>query len=218
MEIFNLPHTTKVGRVIPKNAFDAYTNTKLKKLFTDLVARITWTNKLSADTVRLEGKEIKEIQLFKIELKKKEDVQGVMDVIDKAIPYNIVFVVVHGAEMYFSTSLKHPHPLNEDNSVIDWTFKSDWFNADENKYTLNLKKTLDAVFHDLCLQLSGRQDFSGRPIQELIEYKKQVDTLEKEIAKLKSNITRAKQYKDKVALNLRLKEFEKELLLLEGKG
>lgn len=214
MEIFSLPNTTKVSRVIPKNAFDAYTNTKQKKLFTDLVARITWTHKLSTDTVRLEGKEIKEIQLFKVELKKRADVRQVLDIIDKAIPYTILFVVVQGTDAYLSTSSKHPHPLSEDNSVIDWVFKSDWFNLNEHKYSLNLKKNLDAVFHDLCLQLSGRQDFLGRPIQELIKYKKRVDVLEKEIAKLKSSITRAKQYKDKVALNLRLKEVERELLLL----
>ena len=66
MEVFSLPNAAKVQRVIPKNAFDAYTNAKQKKLFTDLIARITWLYKLSPDTVNLEAKEIKEIQICRL--------------------------------------------------------------------------------------------------------------------------------------------------------
>ena len=47
MEYFNLPDATRVNRVVPKNAFDKYTNSKQKKRFKDVVQRISWTNKLS---------------------------------------------------------------------------------------------------------------------------------------------------------------------------
>src|SRR5690554_2099177 len=110
MDLFNLPHTAKVNKVIPKNAFDSYTTTKQKRLFTDLVSRITWTHKLSTDTVNLLAKEIKEIQVFRIELKVKEEIQAVLSIIDKAIPYNIVFVIEHENLIYISTSTKHLHP------------------------------------------------------------------------------------------------------------
>ena len=62
MDFFNLPARAKVGRVVPKNAFDEYTNTKQKKLFTDCILRITWTHKLSADMLNLDTKDIQEIQ------------------------------------------------------------------------------------------------------------------------------------------------------------
>lgn len=211
MELFNLPHTTKVNRVIPKNAFDSYTTAKQKKLFTDLIARITWTHKISSDTVNLEAKDIKEIQIFRVELKAKEDIQPVLDIIDKAIPYHIIFIVEHEYLIYLSTSSKHPHPVNEDNAVVDWTFKTDWFIPAENKYTLQLKKTVDAVYHDFCIQLSGKPSMASKPIQDLIAYKKQASALEKEIARLRSGIANSKQFKDKVALNLKLKEAEEQL-------
>lgn len=127
MELFNLPHTAKVNRVIPKNAFDAYTNSKQKKLFTDLILRITWQQKLSPDTVNLEAKEILEIQIFKIELKVREEIQSLLDIINKAIPYNIIFIVEESDAIYLSTSTKHPHPVNADNSVIDWTLEHHGF-------------------------------------------------------------------------------------------
>ncbi|MDZ7847391.1 MAG: DUF4391 domain-containing protein [Owenweeksia sp.] len=46
MDFFDLPKKTEVKRVVPKNAFDRYTSTRQKKLFTDKVHRITWTHKL----------------------------------------------------------------------------------------------------------------------------------------------------------------------------
>lgn len=211
MELFKLPHTAKVNRVIPKNAFDSYTTAKQKKRFTDLIARITWTHKLSTDTVNLEGMDIKEIQVFRIELKVKEEIKTVLDIIDKSIPYNIVFVIEFDGKIYISTSTKHPHPINEDNAVIDWTFKTGWFLPSENKYTLQLKKSLDAVYHDFCIQLSGKSSMASKPLQDLIAYKKKVDALEKEIAKLKMGIRNSKQFNHKVELNQRLQACEKEL-------
>jgi hypothetical protein len=95
MEIFKLPASTTVQKVIPKNAFDAYTRSKQKKLFTDLVSRITWTHKLSAETTNLRAYDINEIQIFRIELKVKNDIKPVLEVIDKAIPYHIIFVIEH---------------------------------------------------------------------------------------------------------------------------
>lgn len=211
MDLFSLPHTAKVNRVIPKNAFDGYTTTKQKKLFTGLIARITWTHKLSPDTVNLIAKEIKEIQVFRIELKVKEEIQPVLGIIDKAIPYNIVFVIQYESLVYISTSTKHLHPVNVDNAVIDWTFRTGWFNISENKYSLQLKKSIDAVYHDLCIQLSGKASMASKPLVDLIAYKKKVESLEKEIAKLKTGISNSKQFNNKVALNLKLKAKENEL-------
>ena len=211
MELFSLPNTAKVNRVIPKNAFDAYTNTKHKKLFTDQILRITWLQKLSPDTVNLEAKEIKEIQIFKIELKVREEIQPLLEIIDKAIPYNIIFLIEESGSIYLSTSTKHPHPVNADNSVIDWTFKTSWFLQKENTYSLHLKKNLDAVYHDFCIQLSGKKNMARKSLQDLVHYNKQIDTLEKEIMQIKRNIKNSKQYKYKVELNLLLKQRSKKL-------
>jgi hypothetical protein len=211
MDLFSLPITAKVHRVIPKNAFDGYTNSKQKKLFTELIARITWTHKISTDTVNLIAKDIKEIQVFRIELKVKEEIPTVLGIIDKAIPYNIVFVIQYESLIYISTSTKHIHPVNIDNAVIDWTFKTGWFNGSDNKYSLQLKKSIDDVYHDFCIQLSGKSSMASRPLADLIAYKKKVESLEKEIAKLKTGISKSKQFNHKVQLNLQLKEAENEL-------
>jgi hypothetical protein len=211
MDLFNLPHTAKVNKIIPKNAFDGYITAKQKKLFTDLVARITWTHKLSTDTVNLAAKDIKEIQIFRIELKVKEDIQSILAIIDKSIPYNIVFIIEFEGMVHLSTSTKHLHPVNEDNAIIDWTFKTGWFLPLENKYSLQLRKSLDAVYQNFCIQLSGKSSMASKPLAELIDYKKKVDVLEKEITRLKSGIANSKQFNHKVELNLKLKAAEQKL-------
>lgn len=211
MELFNLPLRTKVGRVIPKNAFDEYTNTKQKKEFTDYIQRITWTNKLSKDTINLDGRDVQEIQVFKIELKLKTDITKVLEIINKAIPYHIVFWVEFNNHAYITTAAKHPHPTNDNISAIDWTFTSDWFEKNKNNYVLNLIGSLDSVFKDLCVQLTGKADLSEKPMDLILENQQEVDRLQKEIARLEAAISRSKQFNKKVELNLRLRKAEKEL-------
>ena len=47
--MFNLPKSTVVKKVIPKNAFDTYTNTKQKKAFADKIVRIITRVSLRAE-------------------------------------------------------------------------------------------------------------------------------------------------------------------------
>lgn len=211
MNYFQLPDRTKVNRVVPKNAFDDFTNTKQKKLFTDKVNRITWTNKLSKETINLDANEIQEIQVFRIELKVKEDIAAILQIIERTISYHIVFIVQFSDELYLSTSAKHPHPVNEDKAVVDWTFKSDWFRLEEPKYKLELKTSLDAVFKHLCVQLSGKSSLKAQPLSFIVAHQQQIDSLTKEISALKSRISKSRQFNEKVELNLLLLQKESEL-------
>jgi hypothetical protein len=68
MNILLLPETTRVEKVIHKNMFDPYCNTKEKKLFSEYIFKMIWLHKLSKDTIHLEGKTIQEIQTIQIEL------------------------------------------------------------------------------------------------------------------------------------------------------
>jgi len=212
MEYFDLPKRTKVGRVIPKKSFAQYTNTKQQKIFTDKIQRITWTNKLSVETINLEGEDIKELQLFKIELKTFASIPQVLEIIDRSIPYAIIFSVHFEDNMYLSTSAKHAHPLNENKAVLDWTFSTSWFkNNTITKYQLNLKKSLDAVYKDFCLQVSGKLEMQSKPFNVIIENEQSIHRLEKEIDRLKSKIKKCKQFNQKVELNMELQGKEREL-------
>lgn len=211
MGFFQLPNATKVNKSIPKNSFDQYTNTRQKRQFIDFIDKIVWTNKISSETVNLIHKEIKEIQLFKIELKVKDDVKQVIDIIDKSIPYAIIFWIEHDSEAFISTSSKHTHPTNEDNAIIDWTFKSDWFKKESCPYNINLKKSIDESFKDFCVQLTGKDLINKSPLESIVAQEQLLSTIGKEIERLQGKIRSSKQFNEKVKLNLELKRLEFEL-------
>jgi len=211
MELFQLPISTRVQKVIPKNAFDQHTSAKEKKLISEKVQRITWLNKISSETTNLPFTDIQEIQIFTVELKVKEVIAPILNLIDKAIPYRIIFVVQAGGEFYLSTSVKHEHPTKKDTSVIDWTFTTDWLTkTSEKDFGLKLTKSIDAVYEMFCLQLRPNV-VSKSNVVDLIEYEKKVEALKKEIAKLKGSIESAKQFNYKVEQNILLQAKEKEL-------
>jgi hypothetical protein len=211
MEFFGLPISTRVQKVIPKNAFDQHTNTQEKKYISEKIQRITWLNKISKETTNLPFTNIQEIQIFKIELKIKDQIGSVLNLVDKAIPYRIIFVVEAENEYYLSTSVKHEHPTKKDVSVIDWTFVTSWLmKSDEIGYTLDLKKSIDAVYEGFCLRLRGLTEGSST-VESLVEREKKTEALEKEINALKASINSAKQFNFKVEQNILLQAKEKEL-------
>lgn len=211
MQIFELPKHTIVNKVIPKNSFDKYTNTKQKKLFVDVVERIKWLHKLSKETINLAGKDVVEIQIFEIELRKKEKIEMLLDLIDKSIPYQIIFIIRFEKQFLLSATQKHPHPTNDNQAVIDWSFRSEWIQEKSNCYKLNLKGSLDDIFNDLCFQISGKEKMS---ITELIKHEEEIKNLKDEAARIESAIKKAKQFNEKVELNLRLQEINYKLTLL----
>ena len=213
MSYFNLPISTNVNKFIPKNAFDAFTNAKQKKKFIEVIDKITWLNKLSKETINLSGKETSELQIFEIRLKEECYPKDLLDIIDKSIPYQIIFVLSYQDAILISTSKKHNHPLNQDNAVVDWSFATNWFVATENIYQLNLKISLDFVYADLCSQLSN-YTLEQNDITKIIDHDKNIKGLKKQIADLKKAITAEKQFNKKVEINLQLRRAIDKLKLI----
>lgn len=208
---FSLPASTIVDKVVPKNSFDSFTTAKQRKLFSEFIEKIKWVNKLSPATTNLQGKDIVEIEVFEIQLKKKGDISDLLVVIDRAIPYPIIFVVRHEEEVLISTSQKHVNPANEDRAVIDWTFSSGWSAANEFPTTIELKKDLDTVFQTYCRKIIGAPLQDKSTFAELIAKEKAIKELNYQITMLTAKVKAAKQFNQKVDLNLELQNKLREL-------
>lgn len=211
--MFYLPETTVVNRVIPKNSFEKYATPSQRRQFSEYVQKIIWLNKLSSETTNLAGNEIKEIQVFLIELKQKQKIDGLLSVIDRAIPYPIIFTIKYDSTFYCSASQKHPHPLNEDNAIIDWTFKTDWLDILDYSLSILLKKNLETVFENFCSQISNpNKTIIG--LNELADFDRKIKSLQKEKERLINAINSCKQFNKKVELNLELRKIEQKLTQL----
>ncbi|WP_418512791.1 DUF4391 domain-containing protein [Corallibacter sp.] len=205
MSYFNLPPQARKKSIVPKHAFDASTNSKQKQLLVDVVERITWEYELAPDTINLSGEKVKRLQVFKIVLKRKNDFEKVITIIEKASPYHIIYEVVYIDEVLLYTSQKHPHPLNENNAVIDWVFKTDWFVDKKEEYQLDLKVSLDKVFEDFCFKISNNSNLaSEEDLKSLIEKEQKIQELKTQITKLEAQIKRTKQFNKKLPLNSQL--------------
>lgn len=211
MDYFDLPYSTVVQRVVPKNTFDPFTNSKQKELFTKYVAKIIWKNSLTSETTNLPSKDVIEIQVFHIELKVQGEISTLLDVINKNISYHIIFIVEFNDLIYLSVSPKHPSPLDEAKSIIDWTFKTPWFHKNDKQYKIELRKSLDNVFYEFCQQLSLKPNRSIKNINDLLAYNSKIYSLTKEIERVKRSIASCQQFNKRVELNLKLKVLEQEL-------
>ena len=213
MNFFQLPHQAKKDKSIPKNAFYDYATSKQKQLFVDVVDKIRWQYKLASDTINLEGDEVQEIQIFEISLKQKKNIESVLPIIEKAIPYHIIFIISFAEDVMLYTSQKHAHPVNENNAVVDWVFKTDWFVSASSKYNITLKESLDKVFSDFCFQISNNSETTSKQgLKELIKKEQKIQDLNNQINKLEAQIKRTKQFNKKQPLNNALNKLKKELL------
>ena len=204
--MLKLPTSTIVDKIVPKNSFDEYATTKQKKLLTSIVARIKWLHKLSNQTVNLQGKEVIEIQVFELELKEQTNINELLLLINRVIPYPILFVLRFNEEVMYSISKKHTHPTNENQAVVDWTFSTTWINVLEDEFEITLSNSLDTVFQDICFKISGKNPGKEKDIETLIAKEQHLKQLNSEIEKITFSMNKSKQFNKKVELNRHLQE------------
>lgn len=202
--MFKLPSSTIVDKIVPKSSFDEYATTKQKKLLSSVVARIKWLNKISTQTVNLQGKEVNEIQVFELELKEQTNVNELLLLINRVIPYPILFILRHNEEVMYSISKKHTHPTNENQAVVDWTFSTSWKNVVEDEFEISLSNSLDSVFQDICFKISGKNQGKEKDIETLIAKEQQLKQLNSEIEKTQKAIEKCRQFNKRVELNQKL--------------
>ncbi|MFV0553866.1 MAG: DUF4391 domain-containing protein [Mangrovibacterium sp.] len=206
--MLHLPKHTEFNQSIPKNSFHSFITSKQKKFLTDEVEKIRWTHKLSPETIQLAAKSGQEIQVIWIEFRSIAHADAIIQIVERFIPYQLIVVQRFGQQQRICTSCKHPHPSKEQESVIDWTFSSNWFDDELMPYELKLQNSLDDVFDDLCFQISGRFDL---PIKELVAAEKEAKSLQNQIVRLESKIRQTTQFNEKVKLNQELQQLQPSL-------
>lgn len=204
--MIKLPATSIVDKIIPKNSLEQYATSKQKKMLLSLVARIRWMYKLSTQTVNLLGKDINEIEVFELELKEKSNASELLLLINKVIPYQILFVLRYNEEVMYSISKKHVHPTNLNQSVVDWTFSTNWVSVAEDMFEITLSNTLDYVFQDICFRVSGKVQGKEKDIETFIKKEQHLKQLNNSIEKITIAMKKSKQFNKKVELNRQLNE------------
>lgn len=204
-----LPKEAFVNKFIAKTKFyeKANLNSKLQKDFVDKLQKITWKYKLAESTIGIARTEaVTEIQVFEIELKEQVIPKSVLKVIDKSIPYQILYRFVYGDDVAYGITLK------ADTSVENYYF-CDW-NADIAFDFTGID--LEKVYQKLVKAFVRDEARQKASFGDVIDLDKKIKALETEIATLESKQAKEKQFNRKVEINKVL--LKKKAMLAEIKG
>jgi len=200
---FVLPEQAYVHKFIPKTKFFTKTvvNTKLKKEFSDKIQRITWAYKIAEETIGVPPTDIvEEIQIFEIQLKEKTIPKNILKIIDKTIPYPILYVFQYGENIAFGITLK--------GDAKQHYYFSDWGEEMNFDFSgLDLEKVYQGIVKMFIHNDVGKsEDFAT-----ILAVDKKRQNLEREIKVLENKIRTERQFNKKVTLNTLLHKKQTEL-------
>lgn len=119
--MFTYPPQTRVNRVVPKAKLYAHgrVSRRVQDLFVKQVEEVVWRHKLSPETVNLPARNgIQEIQVFEVALRTPDVDDVILQAIDKAIPFPIVFQLTIDGFARYSVALKRPSEADSEKWVI----------------------------------------------------------------------------------------------------
>ncbi|MBL3529417.1 MAG: DUF4391 domain-containing protein [gamma proteobacterium endosymbiont of Lamellibrachia anaximandri] len=214
MTLFHYPKAAAFGRVVPKNKIyqHAKPSRAVKQHFVDQIDKIIWRYKLAPETVNLpRNRSVPEIEIFEIHLKTRELGEGVLRVIDQAIPFPILFELHYQGQIKFTAAYKRPSEADSEKWVVDGYLGSSWLPAETERTPLPVALDLARLYEQLLrvlLPLPGRV---GETLQGQLSRYAEIERKERERDKLENRLHREKQFNRKVEINAQLREIEKML-------
>jgi hypothetical protein len=202
-----LPDNARVNKFIAKTKFyqKASISPKLQTEFIRKIQKIIWKYKLAEDTIGIPKTDsVTEIQIFEIELKEQSIPKNVLKVIDKAIPYQILYQFVYKENMAYGITLKD---LSEKESAANYYF-SVWNEKLNFDFSGN---DLERVYQKLIKAFVREEAKIRDSFDAIIEADNKIKALEKEIETLSGKIKKEKQFNRKVELNKSLLKKQKQL-------
>jgi len=246
MTLYHWPRAAAFGRVIPKNKIyeHAGANTGLKDLFVREVDQIVWSHKLAPETVNLAAtRQVAEIQVFRITARTATLDRDVLRAIDKAIPFPLIFEVVHGGRVRLAAAYKR-QSLNKraDADSTRWLmgdyFQGNWLPEDEPRAPLPVALNMGALYERLLEPLVAGQAAqhvpglgeapqppfipaeAGKPLslEERIAQAQAIKAQARKVEGIKVRLSREKQFNKRVVINAELRAARQELERLAARN
>ena len=214
--MLGLPKRTEFNKRIPKQKF--YDNLSvtptIKKVFMEQIKTIYWRNKLATTTLNLaSGDQVTEIEIFEVRLTSPNLDENALQLIDREIPYHILFLLEYDGKYQAATGYKEAAGSGKAAFKVDRYYRTEWL--PEEKLPLHLGGlTVDAVYENFVRQiagdrLSGDEDIT---LKECVEQQKQREQIEKQITALAAKMKKEKQLNRKMELKAEIKKLKKVLV------
>jgi hypothetical protein len=176
---------------------------------------------LSSSTIHLQDQEdLKEIQIFRVKSRVKDLDVSILSFIDKLILTPIVFEVVYQNKVKVIATYKRLNQADKTKAVIGQYYFSDWL-EDHDRIELPLYLKLADLYEHFISQLlpivsseDPENDDGFISIEMKLQKTQQLETLQKQLDKLKSKLRNEKQFNRKVELNNKINLLNNEIKTL----
>ena len=204
--MLDFPQKTFFNKPIPKAKFyeKLPVTQAVKNCFVNEIAGIVWRNKLSAETLNVQpGSRVQELEVIEISLKGESLNDSVLKVIDRGIPYQLLFLLKRGEEYQLCMGYKET-----ETSAVKEYFKTDWMTFEALPLQIT-GLTLDEICDNFIRQIHGslQTNVNADLKTELAESKEQ-EKLQKRIAQLEKKLLTEKQFKKQMAIRAELLELK----------
>ena len=220
MKLYKFPQQAKVDRLIPKNKFyeQGKANTKIEQLFVNQVENIRWTYKLASSTIHLQDQEdLKEIQIFRVKSRVEDLDVSILSFIDKLILTPIIFEVVYQDKVKVVATYKRLNQADKTKAVLGQYYASEWL-EDHDRIELPLYLKLADLYEHFIAQIlpialskDQENDNESFSIELQLQKSQQLESLQKQLDKLKSKLRTEKQFNRKVEFNKHIHALESDL-------
>ena len=216
--MLGLPKSTEFHKRIPKQKF--YENLSvtpaIKTAFTEQIKIIYWRNKLAAATLNLApGKLVTEIEVFEIRLTSPDLDENILRLIDREIPYHILFLLEYDRKYQAAMGYKEAASSGKAAFKVERYYRTERLPEDE--LPLHLEGlTIDAVYENFIRQIAGDRlaGNENTTLKESVEQQKHRERIEKQIATLETKMKKEKQLNRKMELKAEIKRLKIRLEVL----
>ena len=195
----DFPQKTFFNKPIPKAKFyeKLPVTQAVKNCFVNEISGIVWRNKLSAETLNVQpGSRVQELEVIEITLKGESLNDSVLKLIDKGIPYQLLFLLKRGEEYQLCMGYKET-----ETSAVKEYFKTAWMTFEALPLQIT-GLTLDEVCDNFIRQINTRLAVTDAiPLKEALADDALRQKIEKQIALLEKKMKAEKQPKRKFELH-----------------
>ena len=215
--MFSYPKQAEFNRVVPKNKIYAHAkpSKRVRELFVSEVSEILWKYKLSPETTNLPARHgITEFEVFEIALRTPELDEAVLQAMDRAIPFPLLFQITHGDHIRFAASYKRPSDADSSKWVIEARFQTEPQPLTAKRPLLPVALDLAGLYEQIVrhhIQLPPR---TGESLADHVARFRAIEAKRRERKLLETRLEREKQFNRKVELNARLRTADAELAAL----
>ena len=216
--MFAYPKQAEFNRVVAKTKIYAHAkpSKRVKEMFVAQVGEIIWRYKLSPETINLPARKgINEIQVFEIGLKTPDLDAVVLQAIDKAIPFPLVFQLTHDGQVRFAASYKRPSEADASKWVIEARFQTEPQPVDSERPPLPVALDLAGLYEQIVRRHIPLPPRAGEGIAEHVARFNLLEAKQKARQYLEARLAQEKQFNRKVELNAQLRALTAELVSLQ---